>query len=194
MPIIATFGEGDWYPHPGWWHRPIPSVAYYHDAPTPSYLEIGYNDQDGNFAYLDLPYQMEIGVWQRAEVTLITGASGGSVFALRIDGETIVEMMSYGAVVPGETSYLTIGAGGSDGETWVKYDNILLEVRHLAPTYACLGFGPPMDNGPVTVRSSRALPLKATLVASTGIPVDGEDIVAPPVLQVLFQSAAGGTR
>jgi hypothetical protein len=193
VPIIASYGQANWYPNPDWWRRPVPFVAYYHDAPTPPYLEVQYNDQDGNFAYLDVPYQMEIGVWQRAEVTLAPAVGGDNVFTLRIDGEIVVEMISYGVVVPGETCYLTIGAGGSDGETWVKYDNIVLEVRDEAPTYACVGFGPPMDNGPVTVKKNRALPLKANLLAADGTSISDADIVAAPVLQVLFQASGGGT-
>lgn len=61
------------------------------------------------------------------------------------------------------------------------------------PLYACIGFEPPLHEGPVTVRGSRALPLKAELVDEAGFPVDDAFIAAPPVLQVMFNAASGGS-
>lgn len=51
--------------------------------------------------------------------------------------------------------------------------------------YTCLGFEAPMDSGPVTVKRSRALPLKAVLLDS-GVELTALDLPAPPVLQVNF--------
>jgi len=58
--------------------------------------------------------------------------------------------------------------------------------------YSCTGFEPPLDNGPVTVKKNRALPLKAQLFDSDGIPVTDVGIVALPVIQVLYDSGMGG--
>ena len=45
-----------------------------------------------------------------------------------------------------------------------------------------------MHAGPVRVRGNRALPLKAELIDENGQPVNDLDIVAPPVIQVMFQA------
>lgn len=52
----------------------------------------------------------------------------------------------------------------------------------------CVGFEPPMDAGPVTVKKNRVLPLKAQLFESVSNPITDLDIVAPPVIQILFTS------
>lgn len=59
-----------------------------------------------------------------------------------------------------------------------------------APHLVCQGFEPPMDNGPVTVKKNRVLPFKATLLKGSA-PVTNLDIVAPPVIQVLYNSGIG---
>lgn len=60
------------------------------------------------------------------------------------------------------------------------------------PKLSCSGFEPPMDNGPVKVKKNRMLPLKAQLFDAEGLPVTDADIVAPPVIQVFFDSGSGG--
>ena len=52
--------------------------------------------------------------------------------------------------------------------------------------FSCVGFEAPMDNGPVTVKKNRALPLKAQLFDSSGGLITDVDITSPPVIQVLF--------
>jgi hypothetical protein len=54
----------------------------------------------------------------------------------------------------------------------------------LGPEVACVGFEPPMANYPVTAKKNRVLPLKAELFDSGGFIVLGDDLTAPPVLQV----------
>ena len=49
-----------------------------------------------------------------------------------------------------------------------------------------------MDSGPVTVKRSRALPLKAVLIDS-GIELTALDLPAPPVLQVTFAGVESTT-
>ncbi len=59
------------------------------------------------------------------------------------------------------------------------------------PTISCAGFEPPMDNGPVTVKKNRALPLKAGFLDEGGNPITDTNIVSLPVIQVLFDSELG---
>jgi len=61
-----------------------------------------------------------------------------------------------------------------------------------APQYHCSGFESPMDQGPVTVKKNRALPLKAQLLDENGSLTTDADIVALPVIQVLYNSGTGG--
>ena len=58
----------------------------------------------------------------------------------------------------------------------------------IITTYNCIGFEPPMANGPVTVRKNRALPLKAQIFDEEGYLITGTDVVSPPVIQILFDS------
>jgi lectin-like protein len=65
-------------------------------------------------------------------------------------------------------------------------------IEFEAPTLTCVGFDPPMNAGPVTVRGgNRALPLKAALLTE-GVEIIGSDLASPPVIQVLFDSSLGG--
>lgn len=54
----------------------------------------------------------------------------------------------------------------------------------------CTGFEPPMNNGPVTVKKAKALPLKATLLDGSILFTD-LDIIAPPVIRVSYNSGVG---
>ena len=65
-----------------------------------------------------------------------------------------------------------------------------------AASWACIsrviegvGFEPPLDQGAVMVHKHRVLPMKAALLEE-GLAITGLDIVAPPVIEVLFSSAA----
>jgi hypothetical protein len=49
-----------------------------------------------------------------------------------------------------------------------------------------------MDQGPVTVKKSKALPLKAYLFDENGYSITDADIMALPVLQVIYNPAAEG--
>jgi len=61
--------------------------------------------------------------------------------------------------------------------------HLLLPVEHHAPTFTCQGFDAPLDSGAVTVRKSRALPLKAQLLDDNA-PVT--QAATAPRLQVLY--------
>ena len=75
-----------------------------------------------------------------------------------------------------------VGLGTGDAVSdYVLYDP-------WTPGYSCSGFEPPMDKGAVKVKKNRVLPLKAELLDVDGNPVTGADIIAPPVIQVMFES------
>ncbi|MHC4748604.1 MAG: right-handed parallel beta-helix repeat-containing protein [Planctomycetota bacterium] len=59
------------------------------------------------------------------------------------------------------------------------------------PPYYCVGFKPPMDEGAVKVKKNRVLPLKAELIDMEGYPLTDAEIIAPPVVQVVFQPTSG---
>ena len=66
-----------------------------------------------------------------------------------------------------------------------------LQFVPLAPAYTCVGFEPPLDSGPVTVKKNRVLPFKAELLDENGFALTDQDLAAPPVLQVLYNSGIG---
>ena len=53
---------------------------------------------------------------------------------------------------------------------------------------SCIGFEPPLASGPVSVRKKRVLLLKAQLLDADGMLVTDLDLVAPPVIEVAFES------
>jgi hypothetical protein len=75
---------------------------------------------------------------------------------------------------------------------FVTDDNAGIIYAITFPKLSCVGFGSPMDGGPVTVRGNRALPLKARLFAANGAPVTGTMLASvPPVVQITYESTAG---
>lgn len=81
---------------------------------------------------------------------------------------------------PGETVIVT-------GDAYVDFYevNAIATFGTACPDYECIGFGPPMDDGPVTVRGfGRALPLSARLHSEAGIAITDAKIAAPPILHV----------
>ncbi|MGH6895506.1 MAG: hypothetical protein ACREJ5_03025 [Geminicoccaceae bacterium] len=68
-----------------------------------------------------------------------------------------------------------------------------IEFIDAAPAYACVGFEPPLADGPVTVKGDRALPLKAELLDEDGVPLTDADLSAAPVVQVSYHSGIGAT-
>jgi hypothetical protein len=63
----------------------------------------------------------------------------------------------------------------------------------VAPAHACIGFEPPLADGPVTVRGNRALPLKAELLDQDGFALTDADLSTSPVVQVSYHSGIGAT-
>ena len=67
-----------------------------------------------------------------------------------------------------------------------------IEFVEVAPAYACIGFEPPLADGPVTVKKNRALPLRAELIDDFGVALEDGDLNAPPVVQVIYDSGVPG--
>ena len=67
------------------------------------------------------------------------------------------------------------------------YQSGLKGLGYELPLY-CVGFEPPMADGPVTARGNRALPLKARLFDGNDHELTDQDLTSPPVLQVTYQS------
>jgi hypothetical protein len=64
-------------------------------------------------------------------------------------------------------------------------------VSSAVQTFSCVGFEPPMDQGPVTAKKNRALPLKAQLYRADGSPVAGMDVAVAPAIQVYYDPGTG---
>ena len=73
---------------------------------------------------------------------------------------------------------------------WLKFDPSQSSCTD-APIFGGVGFGPPMENGPVAVKKNRVLPLTCELLDDQGFPVVGGEITALPVLQVLYTPISG---
>ncbi len=67
-----------------------------------------------------------------------------------------------------------------------------IQFQAVVPTYACVGFGPPLDGDPVRVARNRVLPFKAVLVDAAGLEVTDDLLEPPPVIQVQYASGTGG--
>ena len=65
-------------------------------------------------------------------------------------------------------------------------------VKIVTLLYSCSGFEPPMDKGAVKVKKNRVLPFKAELLDGAGNPLTDADIIAPPVIQVMYDSGEEG--
>ncbi|MEN8179574.1 MAG: hypothetical protein ABFS39_13295, partial [Pseudomonadota bacterium] len=129
------------------------------------------------------------------------GHSDGQQVQFDVDPSTVLMRSNYGgpAVLVREfaegrvvnfahaDNYFGIGRALQDLNIQKLYTN--------AATWACIsriiegvGFEAPLDQGPVLVNKHRVLPMKAELLEE-GLPVTDLDIVAPPVIEVVFSSA-----
>jgi len=82
--------------------------------------------------------------------------------------------------------------GCTSGHGWVQglIGNITVDPLP-GLSLSCIGFEPPLDKSPIKFKKNRVLPLKAQL-DDNGSYITDADITAPPVVQVLFDSGAGG--
>ena len=130
-------------------------------------------------------------------------AADGSVFVVEASGNRIQKFTSDGGFLmqwgapgsgPGEFSTPVAIAIGPSNELFVTehFQHRIQKFVPATPPFACVGFEPPLNAGPVKVKKKRALPLKVQLFNGDGIPVTDELLIAPPVLQVVYSPAAGG--
>lgn len=75
------------------------------------------------------------------------------------------------------------------GSTWTPEFRTLGAFRISVAPLTCSGFEPPLARGPVTVKKNRPLPFKGQLFGAGGQLVDDSGIVAPPVIQVIFDNS-----
>jgi hypothetical protein len=68
-----------------------------------------------------------------------------------------------------------------------------LEATNPVPVFTCTGFYSPMAVFPVKARKNRVFPLKMELFDSDEFEVEGADLLATPVLQVVFIAAGAIT-
>ena len=73
-------------------------------------------------------------------------------------------------------------------ESRFSIDDLDVSETNVAPQFSCVGFNSPMGNGPVKVKKNRVLPLKAQIFDEDSFVVGDQDIVAAPVLTVLYSS------
>jgi hypothetical protein len=103
-----------------------------------------------------------------------------------IDGLPIIDRSVDLTGLPSAMSPTFFGNSyGSTPLSHLVFDNAL--VRTKSEVFQCVGFEPPLENGPVTVKRNRVLPFKAQLFHE-GIPVIPADLTAPPFIQVSFNS------
>lgn len=120
--------------------------------------------------------------------TLIIGYENGFVFNPLDDSITDVGPLQNGranhraTLLNDGNVLLTGGFFGSPNS--LDSAELFISRNHIS----CEGFESPMDNGPVTVKKNRALPLKAQLFDLQSNPVTDMEI-ALPVVQVMFSSA-----
>lgn len=125
-----------------------------------------------------------------AVVATVTASASISDLAVTQDGLTVYATASLeGTVLSFDTASAT--EFGPPVTVGVSPAAIVLtsEIAAPVPRLTCLGFDPPME-GAVTVRRNRVLPHKARLVHEAVVITD-QDLTAPPVIQVLFDSGVG---
>lgn len=64
----------------------------------------------------------------------------------------------------------------------------VIEFQPMAPAHVCVGFEPPLNQGPVTINMNRVLPFKADLFDGEGLVLTDELLSPPPVIQVHYDS------
>lgn len=86
---------------------------------------------------------------------------------------------------------VSINFKGSDGRiSWI-YGSVDSIQDLSIPIVMCEGFESPMSTYPVRAKKNRVFPLKMELFDGDGFELEGGDLIAPPVVQVVFASASG---
>jgi hypothetical protein len=170
---------------------PIPFFGYRRS--NPNSLSVHTEDQSGAlFARIEPVPEILGGVWHTVDFELEPISDGVNQYELRLNGTVIHAGLHYRDLTGARELGVEIGIAGSGAPNLVKYDNIKIEIVEPTPV-SCIGFDPPMDKGPVTVKGkNRALPLKAQLFDETGTPLTDVDFTSAPVIQVLYDAGQGG--
>lgn len=102
-------------------------------------------------------------------------------------------LTTYDPDIPG-TYAVYLLAKDPDGAVVARSDIQVLigGAEPVGPKFACEGFEAPLDADVSVKKPNRVLPLRMALVDVEGIPLTGDDIVMPPVVQVIFTDVSGG--
>jgi len=185
--------------------------AYVMQLHPPGKLQVVLSDGVASYVRLLSNKYLENNNWHH-----VVGTWDGSTMKIYINGEQDLNTLPFQG--PIHISSLPVGIGRNGGNGWFEYfagiiDEAAVYDRALTPgeiqqhyqnglsglaycdvspkpSLSCQGFESPMDKGPVTVKKKKVLPLKATLLDGS-VPVTNLDIVAPPVIQVLYNSGVG---
>jgi hypothetical protein len=79
----------------------------------------------------------------------------------------------------------------ADGNPTLDAANYGIRAAVLAPALTCQGFLPPFDSSLTLKSGGRNIPLKAFLFDDAGVPVTRGLLISPPLVQLLYASAAG---
>ena len=88
-----------------------------------------------------------------------------------------------------------VSTGGCCGDDTALYAINQVDLKDCAPTgpnapiLSCVGFAAPMANHPVKAKKNRVFPLKMELFDENGFEVTGADLIAAPVVEVIFNPA-----
>ena len=189
-------GGGD--TSPGYGQKIIDKTIFWHDfylSVHPDQGQLIYKTYEGGGdAIVDNSQSFRDGQWHHVLVK-----KNGSAGEMWVDGELVGISTNVRTVF--SSGPLLVGYSLSSDSFQRKYwsgkiDDIRIynralsesEIRQLGPAvYSCVGFEAPMNGGPVSVKTNRALPLKAQLLDFNGNAIDETQIEAPPVIQVTFE-------
>lgn len=130
--------------------------------------------------YLVSNYNPPSGVMHDYDNTIEVKVVGGQITILINDVE-VIEVTDDNPIPTGGVAL------GAMFESRTDYDYVI-----VTPYYSCVGFESPVDNSPVTVKGkNRAIPFKAEL-EKNGTPITNLNIIAAPVIQVIYDSGLPG--
>lgn len=128
-----------------------------------------------------------------------TGMGHGIGYAFSTDGihwtrdnDNLIFHEADGVDWRDERTYTPVVIGDQMWFSGKDLDTGIYAIGYAVPAvYYCIGFEPPMGEGAVKVKKNRVLPFKAELIDGLAFPVTDADIVAPPVIQVIFEPMVG---
>jgi hypothetical protein len=97
-----------------------------------------------------------------------------------------IDLSDFGLAPGTRVESVRIDNLGVSSTSFTGADIIDIFALNSATITSCVGFQPPMTVYPVKAKQNRAFPLKMELFDSGGFELTGTDLVAPPVVQVIF--------